>query len=267
MKKLLLIGVTYCSYESTREFIASVDRASAQCSDWQVDVAIADNTPKAKMSVIGKDYKHISVEIYSFPDNPGYLGAALQIYNSKAKDYNMVAISNVDLTLKQDFLKELTRINTLEVGWIAPDIHTVADKRHENPYMKHRPTKKNFIVWNTIYSCRLLYAFYHALHKLKTRAQKPEAEQTIYAGHGSFMLFTEAFVKHNPNLQFPGYMYGEEIYLAELTRLSNLKVRYIPALKIQNVGHINMSTTPDRVRFGWSKQSLKSIRELFFKDI
>ena len=264
MKKILLIGVTYCSYDSAHEFIASVNSAAEKCNDWQVDVVIADNTPQTKQSSIIKEYDYISVETCKFPDNPGYLGAALEVYNSRSKDYDMIAISNVDLCLEQGFFKVLSEIDTSDIGWIAPNIYTHADNRYENPYMKLRPTKKNFIIWNTIYSCKLMYKLYHTLHKLKNKTPQSEKEQNIYAGHGSFMLFTKAFADNNPNLHFPGYMYGEEIYLAEITRLAKLNVRYFPTLKIQNVGHINMGNTPDKVRFSWSKHSLKTIRELFF---
>ena len=80
---------------------------------------------------------------------------------------------------------------------------------------------------------------YYWLYKLKSKKRLLYPECAIYAGHGSFMLFTNAFVQHYPALQFPGFMYAEEIFFAELVRIAQLKVIYTPQLRIHNIGNIN----------------------------
>ncbi len=244
MKKFLLICVTYHSDEELRTFVESVHRAAEQVKDQlSVDIEVADN---------GKD-------------NRGYLGGALPIYNAKAQGYDFVSISNVDLELAPDFFEQLLKINISNTGWLAPDIYTDKINRHENPFMLHRPTKRNFFKWNIIYSSTWIYRLYHKLYVIKSHKTKALFQDCdIYAGHGSFMLFTKAFVAKNPEIHFPGFMYGEEIFMAELVRAAQLNVHYCPTLRIANTGNISTGLINQAHKSQWSKKSLRAIYKRFF---
>ena len=244
MKKYLLICVTYHTDEALHAFVESVHRAAERVKgQMQVDIEVADN---------GKD-------------NRGYLGGALPIYNAKAQGYDFVSISNVDLELAPDFFEQLVKINVSDTGWLAPDIYTDKINRHENPYMLSRPKKRNFLIWNIIYSNTFIYRLYHALYVLKSQKSKEYPSCEIYAGHGSFMLFTKAFVEQYPELHFPAFMYGEEIWLAELTRASKLGVLYDPSLRIENTGNISTGLINQAQKSKWSKESLNFIFNQFFR--
>ena len=181
MKKILIICVTFHSNKELQAFLESVHRAAERVKgQMMVDIQVADN---------GKA-------------NLGYLGGALPIYNRYAQDYDYVSISNVDLLLGPDFFEQLLQIDTKGLGWIAPDIYTDKIDRHENPYMLTRPTKYNFLIWNIIYSSTWIYRMYHSLYLLKNKQSKVYPACNIYAGHGSFMLFTKAFVEKNPEIHF-----------------------------------------------------------------
>ena len=244
MKKILLICVNYHSDNELHAFMESVHRAAEQVNgSLQVDIEVADNGQ----------------------NNKGYLGGAQEIYNQKAQGYDYVSISNVDLQVEEDFFEQLVAVDTKDLGWIAPDIYTDKINRHENPYMLTRPTKRNFCIWNIIYSCTWIYRMYHRLYVLKSQKAKNYPACEIYAGHGSFMLFTKAFVSAYPELQFPGFMYGEEIYMAELVRAAGLKVQYIPTLRIANIGNVNTALINQKQKSAWSKQSLHAIYNRFFR--
>lgn len=244
MKKYLLICVTYHSDKELQTFLESVHCAEEKVKGKiQVDIEVADN---------GKD-------------NRGYLGGALPIYNAKAQGYDFVSISNVDLELAPDFFEQLIKINVSDTGWLAPDIYTDKINRHENPYMLSRPKKRNFFVWNIIYSSTWIYRLYHALYVLKSQKSKEYPSCEIYAGHGSFMLFTKAFVEQYPELHFPAFMYGEEIWFAELTRAAKLGVQYVPALLISNTGNISTGLINQAQKSKWSKESLGFIYNQFFR--
>ncbi len=244
MKKYLLIGVNYKSDEALQQFVESVQHA-AKAVEGQVtvDITIADNSE----------------------NNLGYLGGALQIYNAKAKEHDFVSISNVDLRMAEDFFEKLLAIDTTDIGWIAPDIYTTKIDRHENPYMLSRPTKRNFRIWRMIYSNTLIYSLYHKLYLLKSTKKPIYPACDIYAGHGSFMLFTKAFVNKNAELHFPSFMYGEEIYMAELVRKAQLKVSYCPTLHIANTGNISTGLINQTQKSKWSKESLHALYTTYFK--
>lgn len=244
MKKILLICVTYHSDKELQAFLESVRRAAERVKGcMQVDIEVADNGL----------------------NNKGYLGGALPIYNAKAKDYDFVSISNVDLELAEDFFEQLIGLDTKGLGWLAPDIYTDKIQRHENPNMLSRPTKRNFYIWNIIYSCTWIYRLYHRLYIWKSHQTTIYPACDIYAGHGSFMLFTKAFVAQYPELHFPGFMYGEEIYMAELVRAAQLSVRYSPTLRIVNEGNVNTAVINQAQKSKWSKQSLTAIYKQFFE--
>lgn len=244
MKKYLLICVSYKSDEALHTFVESVHRAAKAVENKMiVDIKIADNS------------EH----------NLGYFGGASQVYNTLAKDYDFVSISNVDLKLAPDFFEQLLQIDTTGIGWIAPDIYTDKIDRHENPNMLKRPEKCNFFIWNIIYSSTWIYRLYYRLHLLKSKKAKIYPACHIYAGHGSFMLFTMAFVQKNPDIHFPGFMYGEEIYMAELVRKAHLNVVYCPALHIANTGNISTGLINQAQKSRWSKESLLAIYKQFFE--
>ena len=243
MKKYLLICVTYHSDKELQAFLESVRCAAERVKDQMVvDIEVADS---------GKD-------------NKGYLGGALPIYNEHANGYDFVSISNVDLLLELDFFEQLLTIDTQNIGWIAPDIYTEKIDRHENPYMLSRPTKRNFFIWNIIYSSTWIYRIYHSLYLLKNKQSKEYPACDIYAGHGSFMLFTKSFVQMYSELHYPTFMYGEEIYMAELVRIAKLQVHYIPTLRIANSGNISTGLINQALKSKWSKESLCAIYKQFF---
>ena len=244
MRKYLLIAVTYHSDEALQTFMESVRCAAERVKgQLQVDIEVADNGE----------------------ENLGYLGGALPIYNAKAQGYDFVSISNVDLELKPDFFEQLLNVDSTHIGWLAPDIYTDKIDRHENPYMLSRPTRRNFFIWNIIYSSIWIYKLYHKLYVIKSHKKKTLFQTCdIYAGHGSFMLFTKAFVLNYPELHYPTFMYGEEIYMAELIKKSQLKVRYTPTLHIANIGNISTGLINQARKSQWSKESLNTIRKMFF---
>lgn len=243
MKTFLLICVNYKSYEFLQVFLESVARAAEKVKGrLKVDIEVADNSE----------------------NNLGYLGGALPIYSKRAKGYDYVSISNVDLQLTNDFFEKLLCIQESNIGWIAPDIYTDKINRHENPYLLKRPDKHNFFIWNIIYSSTFLYRLYRYLYILKSQKTKIYPQCTIYAGHGSFMLFTKEFIDSYPKLQFPGFMYGEEIFFAELVRRAQKKVLYAPTLKIENIGNISTGLLNQKQKSKWSKESLNNIYKQFF---
>ena len=106
---------------------------------------------------------------------------------------------------------------------------------------------------------------YHLLYILKSRKRADSPSCTIYAGHGSFMLFTKEFIAQYDDLQFPTFLYGEEIFFAELIRAANLKVLYAPTLLINNTGNVSTGRVSLKQRSQWSIESLLAIYNTYFK--
>jgi hypothetical protein len=78
------------------------------------------------------------------------------------------------------------------------------------------------------------------------------------------MLFTKEFITQYDDLQFPTFLYGEEIFFAELIRAANLKVLYAPILLINNTGNVSTGRVSLKQRSQWSIESLRTIQKMFF---
>jgi GT2 family glycosyltransferase len=60
---------------------------------------------------------------------------------------------------------------------------------------------------------------------------------TIYAPHGSFLIFSSEYFRAGGSLDFPCFLFGEEVYLAEVLRKLGLDVVYEPSLEVVHQEH------------------------------
>ena len=249
MKKILVIAVTYHSNKELQAFLESVRRAAEKVKNLiQVDVEVVDNGQ----------------------DNKGYLGGALPIYNEKAKAYYYTIISNVDIILAEDFFGELNALPTTGIGWIVPRIYSACRNTEENPQAIYRYSKAKIQLLHFLYAHPNLYRLYrHSAHKLTQlqRNKKNHITQNmdIYAGNGSFFLFTQAFVQQNIPLQYPCFLYGEEIYFAELVQKCGLRTVFVPNLYIENkTPNVSTSRLGIEGRCAYSKQAMDYLLKTFY---
>ena len=116
-----------------------------------------------------------------------------------------------------------------------------------------------------MYRFPFIYFIYKNLvYKNKSR-KNIGTKQKIYAGHGSFMIFSKAFLLLNLNFRFPSFLFGEEIYFAELNKLSNLEVIYDPSLEINDIDHSSTSKIKKTILYSFNYKSLKILKNIFFK--
>lgn len=264
--KILILAVAYKSYACLPGFLESINRASEN-SDTEVVVAIGDNTD-SDYQKIEYSFVNISVRVFPYHENLGYLGCALRMLREicPAEQFDFIAVSNVDIVLDVNFFKQIPRVPEENIAWYAPDVFTPSRRTHENPFMQSRPTLKHFRKWMLMYSFPILYGFAKKLSYLKHRKSSfCNESKDIYAGHGSFMLFSWEFIKNNMTMTFPGFMYGEEIFFAEKIRQIDMKVKYCPELKITNIGSVSVSLLGNTWECKKNTESLKHIRDMFFR--
>ena len=249
MKKILLICVTYHSDKELQTFLESVHRAAARAKGiMQIDIEVVNN------------------DLH----NAGYLGGALPIYNKHAKDYDFAIISNVDIVLAESFFTELNNLSIDRIGWIVPRIYSACRDTEENPQAIHRYSKSKIQLLHFLYAHPNLYRLYrHSAHKLtqllRNNKNRIEQNMDIYAGNGSFFLFTQAFVEQNIPLQYPCFLYGEEIFFAELVQKSGLRTIFVPNLYIENkTPNVSTSRLGIKGRCAYSKQAMDYLLKTFY---
>ena len=242
MKKFLLMCVNFKSDEALKNFLESVHRAAEQVKGkLQVDIKVADNSE----------------------DNVGYLGGArrelMRMDNNTLDSYDYLAISNVDLIMDDSFFKKLLDIPTESIGWIAPSIISAAENKDRNPKILHRQSKRHMQIARLLYIHPLVYRLYVSLVYSRRKAATHHERQTIYAGHGAFMLFTCPKVIRTCIKKFTPFLFCEEHFFAEELRAQNLKVLYTPELVIYDNDHISTSTLPSRKYCQYNREAIQFI--------
>jgi len=274
MKHFLLSCVNYNSYNELVNYLKSIDEAAEQAKELvHVDVVISDNSINKKI-IDTSGFTSINCQTF-LNENVGYLGAALSLINqADISQYDFVIISNVDLKLSTAFFNNIISIdltdkgiNISNIGWISPRIFTEKYQKDESPLMIKRPTKFKLILLEWLYRIDFLEGLYIYFHQFRHRERKYLSSQSsceIYAGHGSLMIFTQMFFLQNQKLVFPSFMYAEEIYFAELVRLTNLKTVYIPGVYVENIGNVSTTFLGYKKRCSMNLKSLSTVRKMFF---
>lgn len=271
MKSILFSCVNYNSYKELCDYLSSIDKAAGIVKDLcSVTVLIADNSTNQEPIDITIWY-NIEVICYGL-DNLGYMGGAekaMQLYgNDKVKQFDYIIISNVDLFLSETFFVELLKVDITGVGWIAPRVYTIKTGKEENPLMLSRPSKRKLQLLSLLYTFSWIYSIYVTIIYSQRHSERDVMAQQnnvkIYAGHGSIMIFTKSLINNCLPFKFPCFLYGEEIFMAELIRTENLVTIYCPLIRVNNIANVSTSLLGIKKRCYYSKIALKKIIKLFF---
>ena len=171
-------------------------------------------------------------------NNPGYFGAIKRLMTDvDIKEYDYTIISNVDLTVEEDFFLKLANYKTAEnTGWIAPQIWSNLEKRDRNPKIVERYSQRKLNILKLFYQFPILDTLYtHTFYRQKKYERHPAGR--IYAGHGSFIILTREYFKRCGKIDYPVFLFCEEIYLAEMCQKAGLNVEYEPCIKVIDTEH------------------------------
>lgn len=268
MKKILITCVTYNSYTELERYIKSIDLAAEEAEDtWMVDVCVADNTTDNVQEPSLKPESIHSLQYFSFKENLGYFGAAQKVLSQteELQQYDIVTISNVDLEMPRDFFLRLDNVHIeSDTGWIANSILSGYENRDRNPKILARYSEKRLKQLRLLFRFPVLHQLYtKTLYRRKKINQKKQS-MPIYAGHGSFIMLTKAFFTSHPSLNYPMFLFCEEIYLAELCRESNLKVIYTPEVCVRDTEHCSTGKMRKSTYYRYNYESINYILETFY---
>lgn len=190
--KIAVVCVNYNSYDSLKNYLSSLDAAGCQSREQvKLDVYIADNSPK-KETIDGTVYEHIKVAVMPL-NNLGYLGGAFAVINSWEQalrnSYDYVAVTNVDVTVNEDFCKKLRGYERNQsLAWIAPAIYSTYLKKFGSAEWISRPSQKRMKLYSFLYAHPIVYWMCWLVSRIKIRTSHNNKlkESDIYAGYGSF---------------------------------------------------------------------------------
>lgn len=265
--KIFIVAVNYNSYNELSRFLNSVDQAATNSPSATVKVVVADNSTNIQ-DVDVSMYTHIETSIVQH-GNLGYLGGAQAIINKESDilSYDFVAISNVDIVLEEDFFCQLVSKDIDEnVGWVATKIWSEDEGRDRNPKVMERYSKRKLQIINMMYRFPILDWLYTNTMYKKKAEYAPSPECDLYAGHGSFMLLTRAFFRKYEKIEYPIFLFGEELFLAELIQKAGLKVHYVPELVVKDTEHVSTGKMRKSFYYKCNKESIDYILKTFYNE-
>lgn len=244
MKEIAIFCVTYNSYKELSTFISSVDKASNLVrGKANISIFIKDNTSENYQSITPQA-KYCTCQVLADHTNNGYFGGVRELMKCvDMNKYDFSIISNIDLELDEHCFENLCNLNVKEdTGWIAPQIYSSFEKRDKNPRNLQRYSLTRLRIIKILYKFPLLNLLYTQTAYKRKRFQKHKDGIEIYAGHGSFIILTKEFYKRCGIINYPIFLFGEEIYLGETCLRVGLKVIYEPSIKILDSEHVSTKT-------------------------
>lgn len=261
--KTAIYCVTYHSYKELDRYLHSIDSTAGEHDE--VDVYVADNTDTNHQDIRTDGYAHIRVLALAHHRNVGYFGAIHALMEHyPPQDYDYVIISNVDVTLDASFFQQLHSLPLSEnVGWVAPAIRSSFEQRDRNPKILRRYAKRKLQI--------LKWAFrFPVIHYLYTlslyRRKRLEIHQpgSIYAGHGSFIILTRAYMKQCGIVDYPVFLFCEEIYLAEECKNHDLTVEYLPNVIVHDAEHASTGQMRRKAYYRYNYEAISHILKTYY---
>lgn len=279
---ILLILVNYGTPGQVIDFCK---RVRAQEGGDSVALLVADNSASFGTAESETEWtpklRATGADLYRSGDNLGYFGgarAALEAYRASEALPDYVIIANSDiLFLNDNFFVRLRRM-TLEsdVLGIAPDIlraPTLAEADdtayRENPMRKERMSRRSIHLRTLIYQSRLLTMAHYSRSWLVRRiSRKPLARVEagpIYMMHGSFMIFLRAYFERCAGFDFPSFLFGEEIFVAEEILEAGGKIILNPELRLLHIGGATTLEIPSKRRSRYELASFQMLLRRYFR--
>lgn len=246
MKRIAIFCVSYHSDKERDAYLTSIEAAAKKAGEEvQVDTFVANNTEA---------------------DNPGYFGAVKKLMQDvNVAEYDYAIVSNVDLTLAEDFFINLAAYDCPEdTGWIAPRIWSQLEGRDRNPQRLARPTRRKMQILKAFYQYPLLDTIYHHTAYRRKKYDTQASPGTIYAGHGSLIILTKKYLQKCGKIDYPMFLFCEELFLAENCRQAGLAVRYEPSIQVNDKEHVSIGKMPHSVYCQYNLKAMNYIIKKFF---
>jgi len=281
----LIIGVNY----QTDEHAVAFARSLARYSPEDVSVILVDNSERVDPDGFSQQILEANAQIRCLkaPHNLGYFGGAdygLKQYLANSELPDWVIVCNVDIEFKDSqFFNTLRELDSSEsLGVVAPRIWSARWKRDLNAKISQRPTNRRMLFYKVILGNYYLQLAYEILSILKegVRAgireglalfrRHPEIDKqikeasSIYAPHGSCMIFSRRYFSAGGNFEYSAFLFGEEIFVAETAMRLGLAVSHCPWLWVLDHEHASTGVIRSRRIAGYLKDSTNYLVDHYF---
>jgi GT2 family glycosyltransferase len=270
-KKILILAVNYNNYLITIQFIKEFK--SLYLNKELADLIIVDNA--SDINRIGELNKYTceNIRILTTSENLGYFGAAKYALEKKSKDidiYDHIIVANNDIEFPQkEILLTLSEKKISDnMGCIAPQVIIKNTKFNQNPYMVSKPSKK-YIKFNSFFLAKYNRMVLRDLlskvkQKIKGKTKKEiKSDRSIFAPHGSFVIFTKEYFNKGGYIDAGYFLYGEELSVGYQCLALDLKIIYDNSLLVVHNEHQTTIGRYSKFKYKCQKEAFKYILERY----
>ncbi|MDP6401063.1 MAG: hypothetical protein QF622_06770 [Candidatus Marinimicrobia bacterium] len=243
-----------------------------------IHIAIADNSSSEKsLKKLRQMEKSpgLTIDIFPYSTNYYYWPAAKKLISKLVEihgDYpDWIMVCNNDISFPDpEFFNKLKTIDYNQFPVIGPQIRNIS-RQLLNPFMFKQMGWKEHLFWNLFFmsftGSKILMSVKQFIRKIFPEAPTPIPKNptTVYAVHGSAILFSRRFFEVGGWLDDNFSLYGEELTVAEIAKRLNCPITYYPELEIIHHEHSNTQQIKNRVLFEQARLSHKYVVSNYIK--
>lgn len=263
------IGFAFTNYNNSRLSIQLAQSIAANHGDCDYEIVLVDNasTDEERSILAAPGVLPPNCTVLWNESNVGYfeglnLGmAALKDQKYQNRDYDAIVIGNNDLVFERAFFEGMRRrTETLSRhSVVSPDIITL-DNEHQNPHVIRGISRFRELIWDIYFSSfRLSQLIGWTARQARSIVSRKDHhahanEGPIYQGYGACYIMTPRFFQIYGRLWSPGFVMGEEFYLARQLAASDEQIYYVPDIPVRHHDHATVGKLPSRRLWEMTRQ-------------
>ncbi len=260
------IGFAFTNYNNSQLSIQAAQSIAANHGDCEYEIVLVDNAScdEERSILAAPNVLPPRCTVLWNDSNVGYfdgLNMGIVVLQKHVRDYDAIVIGNNDLLFESDFFEGMKRRQetlTLE-SVISPDIITL-DHEHQNPHVISGVSRFREIIWDLYFSSYQLSQLigWAARHLSSLVGRKDHhsyaREGPIYQGYGACYILTPRFFQLYGQLWSPGFIMGEEFYLARQLASNSEQMYYVPDIPVRHHDHATVAKLPSRRLWEMTRQ-------------
>lgn len=256
------ISFVILHYLTEKDTIECVESIKDNISYPDFSIIIIDNgSPNCSGEILENKYKNINnISVLKSTENLGFAKGNNIGYEFAKKNKNadfIIMVNNDTLIKQRDFCeKMISEYKKTNFDVAGPDIISLIDGGHQNPVYCNEISI--YYVTARIKKLKLLLFFSYLyldnyIQKLKCAIKKEGENLNFkeYQLHGSCLIFSPNYIKNYDGLYSETFMYCEEEILKYISIRDNLKMEYLPSIRIY---HKEDSSTNAQYKKGIEKR-------------
>jgi GT2 family glycosyltransferase len=260
------IGFAFTNYNNSRLSIQAAQSIASNHGDCSYEIVLVDNasTEEERQILAAPDALPTHCSVLWNATNVGYfdgLNLGMDALRERSPHYDAIVIGNNDLVFERGFFDGLKRRTDAiaQHSVVAPDIITL-DLEHQNPHVISGVSRFRELVWDLYFSnFRLSQFIGWSVRQLRGLAGRKDHqahadEGPIYQGYGACYIMTPRFFATYGRLWSPGFVMGEEFYLARQLAARGEQMYYVPDIPVRHHDHATVSKLPSRRLWEMTRQ-------------